>query len=149
MPGSRVLGVALLLISSAALAASPPPPGGHHPTYFGGDNRAGYPPLTATTAAPKGEAQVALRLRGSPNPFTQRIQLSFGATAGATPAVRIYSAAGRLVRRLTPASAGAGGVRSVIWDGRDGRGRAVSAGVYFARVETGRGVETLRIARLR
>jgi len=145
------VGLMAMILAGTALAGPPPPPGGHHPNYFGGNNRAGYPPLNATTAVPKEETAIgtALGLRASPNPFTARTELSFVAPPGEPVTVRIYSPAGRLIRRLAPGASGAPGARLAIWDGRDNRGRLVGAGLYLVRAEAGRRAETLRIARLR
>jgi flagellar hook assembly protein FlgD len=44
--------------------------------------------------------------------------------------LRIYDAAGRLVRTIRDGSYTAGAY-SAIWDARDGRGALVGAGVYF------------------
>jgi hypothetical protein len=133
---------------SGALAAPPPPPGGGNPVYFGGDNRAGYPPLNTTTSVPPKPAAMpaGLVLRASPNPFTGSVLLSFRAAGGIT-SVRIFSRDGRLVRRLTAGLAGENAWQ-VAWDGRDRRGRSVSPGLYFARVEAGGRAATLRIVRL-
>ncbi len=59
--------------------------------------------------------------------------------------VSIFGASGRLVRRLASGSFPTG-VRSVTWDGRDDRGVAASAGVYFVRLAWGgQGRETQRV----
>jgi len=149
--GMLASGVMLLALFTVAGAAPPAPPGGHHPTYYGGSNRTGYPPLSATTGVAPGDAATgaSFELRGSPNPFIERVTLSFASPAGIAASVRIYSASGRLIRRLMPASSAEAGRRQLTWDGRDGRGRPVGAGIYFARVEAAGRFESLRIARLR
>ncbi len=48
--------------------------------------------------------------------------------------VGMYDVAGRLVRELLPVPALSPG--ELIWDGRDGRGAPVAAGVYFFRLDT-------------
>ena len=70
-----------------------------------------------------------------PNPFASRTEIHTGG-AGAL----VLDPAGRLVRRLPPAT-------QVIWDGRDERGRAVPAGVYFVRnpSKPGQGVRVVRV----
>jgi hypothetical protein len=71
-----------------------------------------------------------------PNPFNPRTNIQFSLPEGAGGArahLRIYDAAGRLVRQLLDESLAAG-EHSVAWSGRDDAGRSVSAGVYYARL---------------
>ena len=77
-----------------------------------------------------------------PNPFTASTLIPVGASAGATPVVRIFDAAGRLVRTLSGPVSGSGSMR---WDGADDGGRAVPTGIYFYRVAgTGRTLKMIR-----
>lgn len=76
-------------------------------------------PAAAFTAAP----------RAWPNPFASSLQLA--APGGRAGAFAIYDAKGCLARRLTAPAA------SALWDGRDAEGRALPAGVYLIRFETG------------
>jgi flagellar hook assembly protein FlgD len=48
--------------------------------------------------------------------------------------LRVYNISGQLVRELVNSEEKAGW-KSVSWDGRDARGRALSSGVYFYRLE--------------
>lgn len=67
-----------------------------------------------------------------PNPFQDATLLRLeGDRIAAVNTLRIYSTAGRLVRVLA-----AGGGR-VEWDGHDGAGRRVPAGVYYVRLDAG------------
>ncbi len=43
----------------------------------------------------------------------------------------------------------AAGPHSVVWDARDDRGRPVTSGVYFIRLETGTGVQTRKAVLLK
>lgn len=85
------------------------------------------------TAAPVAGPERALRMTVSPNPFPAATTLSFDAPRGGPASVRIYDAAGRLLRVLTEGPVTEGRNR-VAWDGRDGAGTKVPAGVYFAVV---------------
>ena len=62
--------------------------------------------------------------------------------------VSIYDVSGRLVRTVARGSYGAG-YRTAVWDGRDGGGRTVAAGVYFIRVRSAGEETTLKLAVLR
>ena len=65
-----------------------------------------------------------------PNPSDGRTSLRFSTPAQADVQLVIYDVRGRLVRRLTDGTRGAGS-HIVDWDGRDGDGRSVPAGAYF------------------
>jgi hypothetical protein len=69
-----------------------------------------------------------------PNPFGRSTVISFYLPREAGVRAAVYDVAGREVAvlkegRLKP------GVRRIEWDGTDGRGRPLSSGVYFYRVE--------------
>lgn len=68
--------------------------------------------------------------RAAPNPFFAATVLAFDLAREADVRLVIYDSAGRAVRELLGARLSAGAQRSA-WDGRDDRGRPVSAGVYF------------------
>ena len=63
--------------------------------------------------------------------------------------LRIYDAAGRLVRNLSELSSVVGYQSSVRWDGRDDRGRAVAPGVYFVMLATGDDVLSAKVVLVR
>jgi hypothetical protein len=79
--------------------------------------------------------------RNVPNPFSSSTEIRF-AVSGVQPVlVRVFSADGRLVRKLidrtiTP------GTHGVVWDGTDLVGRKVAGGVYFYRITTPRSAAT-------
>jgi len=73
-------------------------------------------------------------LRAAPNPFANRVELSFRLAAPEDVRLRVFDLGGRLVRTLFAGPAAAGETR-VRWDGLDSRGRRQSAGVYFAHLE--------------
>lgn len=85
------------------------------------------------------DSPVPTRLSASayPNPFAPatRIRFSVPAPGGRTVA-RVFNIAGRLVRDLGHDDLPPG-VYELEWDGRDGRGNRVAAGVYFYSIETG------------
>jgi hypothetical protein len=71
-----------------------------------------------------------------PNPFTGSTVVRFGVARPGPTNVSIYSAAGTLVRTLCNSGL-APAHYSLVWDGRDERGRAVGAGVYLMRMKAG------------
>ena len=91
--------------------------------------------IGATVAAPEVIGVQAPRLSAWPNPTSGeirfRIQLP-AATAGHA-VLEIYSVDGRRVRRFVELPA----TESVRWDGRDGRGQRLPAGVYLAQLHAG------------
>ena len=92
------------------------------------------------SAAPEEEApplQHGLRLEPNhPNPFNPVTEIRYSLAQAAPVRLGVYDVAGRLVRLLVSErrEAGAGTAR---WDGCDERGRGVSSGVYFARLDAG------------
>ena len=69
-----------------------------------------------------------------PNPFNPTTEIAFDVPAPATVKLSIYSVSGRVIRSLVHEELAQGGyLRS--WDGRDDNSRAVSAGVYIAKLE--------------
>ena len=70
-------------------------------------------------------------LQVHPNPFNPTTEISFDWPRSGNAEVRVFDVRGREVRRLS------GGVlpvgrHSVMWNGRDGLGREVASGVFFA-----------------
>jgi hypothetical protein len=89
-------------------------------------------------SAESSDAEVATRLSASayPNPFKPTTRIRFEIPApGGDVSVRIFNIAGRLVRDLGRDELPAG-VYELEWDGRDGRGEQVAAGVYFYSITT-------------
>jgi flagellar hook assembly protein FlgD len=62
---------------------------------------------------------------------------------------RIYNITGQMVRELVDEQRRAAGEHAVLWDGRDGSGRAAASGVYFVRVESGQYVKVGKLALVR
>ena len=80
-----------------------------------------------------------LDVRAYPNPFnpvTSVVVSGLDARADERVDVSVYSVSGRLVRRLFDGRSTDDEVR-VIWNGRDGSGRRVGSGVYFAVARAG------------
>jgi hypothetical protein len=87
----------------------------------------------STGIEPDGSSQplAPLSASASPNPFSEVTCLQLeGDNAGQT-AIVIYDLAGRIMRELTPVAGSGSWV--AVWDGSDGSGGEVPAGVYVAR----------------
>ena len=72
----------------------------------------------------------------APNPFNPVTEITYSLPTSGVVSLVIYDVRGRIVRTLVDESRGAG-VHTVVWDGRDGRGRSLSSGVYLARLQAG------------
>jgi hypothetical protein len=83
-----------------------------------------------------------------PNPFNPTTRIVFGLSGPESVSLRIYDAAGRLVRALVDEARPAGHYTE-IWDGLDGGGRNVSSGVYFYRLDAGAFTQTRKMIMLR
>ena len=91
---------------------------------------------------------VALRLVVRPNPARGNCRLAFTLPEPAHVAVAVHDAAGRRVRALAEGALPAGD-HALAWDGRDDRGAAAPAGVYFATLAVdGAGLARTRFVRL-
>jgi len=85
-----------------------------------------------------GEVPIPLlnRLLVAPNPFNPQTEISFGIPTSRDVALTIYDLRGRKVQTLVSDALEAG-LHTTTWDGRDGQGRGMSSGVYFALLEAG------------
>lgn len=87
-------------------------------------------------------------LIGHPNPFTRVTTISYHLARPSQVRLDIYSVDGWLVCPLVDRREPAG-AHSVEWNGCDGRGNPVSPGLYFCRIRTGVGTETVKLALFR
>jgi hypothetical protein len=70
-----------------------------------------------------------------PNPFTGRMLVPYALPTQSVVSLRIYDAAGALVRTLTSAELAAG-FHHAVWNGTNERGQRVQPGTYFCRFQT-------------
>jgi hypothetical protein len=84
----------------------------------------------------------AAMVRVSPNPVTGTATIAYerprrtGLTVDGEVVIRVYDAAGRLVRELSPDDKTGGG--SIAWDGKLEDGSPIPPGIYFARMIHGK-----------
>jgi hypothetical protein len=107
---------------------------------------------------PTGLAEGAVGARGSlelvsirPNPFRPETEITFAVPERGDPAnvsLEVYNSQGRHVRTLVDAHLPAG-VHRVGWDGTDGRGIKVAAGVYFCELRCGGETRSTKMVRVR
>jgi hypothetical protein len=69
-----------------------------------------------------------------PNPFNPETVIEFALPTAGEVSLRIYNAAGQLVRTLVSGSTPAG-YHQIRWDGCDANGSGVSSGVYFYKID--------------
>ncbi len=92
------------------------------------------PPAAAEDAAALPSAP---ELRGLfPNPASGPMRVSFALPAAAEVRAEFLDLAGRKVRSLAPRPYGPGSW-TLAWDGRDGNGNALPAGIYWVRLFAG------------
>jgi len=83
-----------------------------------------------------------------PNPFNPTTTISFGLEKGSEVSLRIYDAAGHLVRILHDGHLEAG-IHTQMWNGNDSHGNSVASGVYFYNLKTSQFKETRKMILLR
>jgi flagellar hook assembly protein FlgD len=79
-----------------------------------------------------------------PNPFNPKTTISFDMPKAANARLDIYNAKGQRVKTLFDGNA-AYGRTSLIWNGTDSSGNAVSSGIYFYRLSTENHNETRKM----
>ena len=84
-----------------------------------------------------------------PNPFNPETTIAFDLATAGRVSIRVFDITGRLVRDLIPQEEYRRGTHVVSWDGRDGQGRQVPAGIYFYRIEAGEWSETRKMVVVR
>ncbi len=103
--------------------------------------------LAVDPAPAAGPARLALAAP-SPNPASGATRFTLALPRAGRARLDVFDAAGRLVRTLADGVFDAG-TRSLAWDLRDADGRAVGAGVYFARLASGAEHAVRRVAVIR
>ncbi len=83
-----------------------------------------------------------------PNPFNPSTTIRFDLPAASNTVLRIFDVTGRLVATLADGRMDAG-QHTVVWNGKNNRGRIVASGVYFCRLQAGKLVATRKIVVLR
>jgi hypothetical protein len=104
--------------------------------------------LGAPNVAASGGVEAGQLVIG-PNPFRPGTTIRFGVPAsGGHARVDVLNVRGRRIRTLLDAQQ-PGGIATLRWDGRDGAGVSVGAGVYFVRLEMDGKATTRRVVHVR
>jgi hypothetical protein len=85
-----------------------------------------------------------LSISACPNPFNPRTTIRYTVPSKGRVTIEIFDARGVRVTRLVDTER-EGGAFTQPWDGRDGSGRLVSSGVYFARVAHPSGTKSYKM----
>jgi hypothetical protein len=101
---------------------------------------------SATSAPTAAEEAPAFAVRAWPNPAAGPTEVSFSLPEAGKARVRILDPSGRVVRTLVNRTYGAG-THTVSWDGRGRDRKPVAAGVYFAVVEAGGSLRSVKLVR--
>jgi hypothetical protein len=89
---------------------------------------------------PPASVDAGLDARGAihfPNPYRPGDEIRLALPSAGAASLTVHNLQGGIVRRLSIGSAGAGGSRSLRWDGRTEAGGNLPAGVYFLRLDAG------------
>jgi len=123
-------------------------PGSQTPDGFKFVIRGVVSDTTLSVAGPVPELPCG-RLAVRPDRVRPAATITYSLARGEPVSLRLYDVAGRLVRVLLDRPMGAG-TWSLAWNGRDGAGRPVPAGVYLLELRlNGRGSDAARIMILR
>jgi len=94
------------------------------------------------------EQKVDVFLNAHPNPFNPEVTLDYGVVGQQEVELKIWDAAGRLVKTLVSEKQ-AQGFYHAQWSGADDKGARVASGIYFARLKVGTQVRTTKLALLK
>lgn len=105
--------------------------------------------FTVPTGIGKGEVPIVIELHpGVPNPFNPATTMRYALGRPGIVTLSIHDGRGRLIRVLTREWK-TEGTYSVTWNGRDDRGRAMSSGVYFVRLESSGQIRSRKVVFLK
>ncbi len=104
--------------------------------------------LTVTTVGADDDVMINgnVHLGNYPNPFNPVTTISFSVDNGVSEAeLEIYNIRGQLVRSYSIDTSHDQNTYSVIWDGTDDKGNAISSGIYFSKLKAGRFTSTKKM----
>ncbi len=83
-----------------------------------------------------------------PNPFSRTVAIRFGVPKACQASLKIYNAAGQLVKTLVDGMVEPG-IHDLVWNGTDNHERRMSAGIYFYEFEAENYSSTRKIVLVR
>ncbi len=107
------------------------------PCYLGGWGRTGNSYQPTPVADPQVPGLITELSGAYPNPFNPSTTISFSLEKAANTSLEIYNQKGQLVKTLVNANLSAG-THKLVWSGDDENGSAVSSGLYFYRMKSGK-----------
>jgi hypothetical protein len=111
------------------------------------------PYLTSAPPAPRLDPGISLPLAFSlgpnyPNPFNPQTTIRFTLDASSYTTVTIYNILGQQVNTLVSEQMQPG-EHTLVWNGRDSRGKPVSSGIYFYTIQAGERFESRKMVMMR
>jgi hypothetical protein len=98
---------------------------------------------------PVSKPRTTLHLASAPNPSRSATTIAFELPLASPVTLEVLDVAGRITRTLAAGTTLAAGHHSLLWDGTNGAGASVTAGIYLVRLRAGDRTSTLRLALLR
>jgi len=83
-----------------------------------------------------------------PNPFNPLTNISYFLPVDAEVKLIIYNLRGEKVKELVNGLQ-TKGKKKIVWDGKDSQGKKVASGIYFCKLQTSKGSETIRMVLLK
>jgi cytochrome c553 len=93
--------------------------------------------VTPTTDVPGGRGLHYALMQSVPNPFKRSATISFSIAKPEFVKLRVFDAAGRLVKTLVDDYISTPGMHEVTWNGRNNSGAKLPTGVYFYEMNAG------------
>ncbi|MBP8705693.1 MAG: T9SS type A sorting domain-containing protein, partial [Candidatus Cloacimonas sp.] len=83
-----------------------------------------------------------------PNPFNPATTIAFTLAKADKVEIVIYNLKGQKVKTLLSDNLLAGN-HSIVWDGKDDKGKTLSSGIYLVKMKTGKTIDTRKITMLK
>jgi len=87
-------------------------------------------------------------LKNEPNPFKDRVTISYNIPITSKTSLEVYDITGKLVKTITN-KVETIGHKEAIWDGKDIKGKEMSSGLYFVKLKSGETELTSKVMLLR
>jgi hypothetical protein len=110
---------------------------------LGGEETGG---VTAVEEAPRPESHILYQ--NHPNPFNPVTEIRYFIPEGCHVELEVFDILGRRIAKLLAETQDAG-EKTVLWNGKDQRGKRVVSGIYFYRLRAGTFTETRKMILLR